>query len=199
MRPEPDYFEETRLGKPYDLKLLRRLTPSSVPRRLLLGSIGLVVLITLLDVALPYVTKLAIDRYIVPPSQAPRTPSGVAAGRALPELDVVRPGRRRAVLQRTRDRAQDRRGLRPHRLRGPGPAGPGGPGPAAPRRPGGPGASGRDLFGPGDFRFPAQLRPVGDHGDHRPADHARPAHAAVSATSRTWRWSSSPATRWDGW
>jgi ATP-binding cassette subfamily B protein len=68
MRPEQDYFEETRLGKPYDLRLLRRLYPFTRPhRRLLAGSIGLVILITLLDVALPYLTKEAIDRYLVPP------------------------------------------------------------------------------------------------------------------------------------
>ena len=67
MRPDQDYFEETRLGKPYDLKLLRRLRPFTRPhRRLIVWSVGLVVLITLLDLALPYVTKLAIDRYIVP-------------------------------------------------------------------------------------------------------------------------------------
>ncbi|MBW2585191.1 MAG: ABC transporter ATP-binding protein, partial [Deltaproteobacteria bacterium] len=35
-------------------------------RLLLFGSIGLVLLITALDLALPYVTKIAIDRYIVP-------------------------------------------------------------------------------------------------------------------------------------
>jgi ATP-binding cassette subfamily B protein len=70
MRPEPDYFEETRLGKPYDVRLLRRLYPFTRPHRRLLGwSIGLVILITLLDVALPYLTKEAIDRYIVPPAE----------------------------------------------------------------------------------------------------------------------------------
>ena len=70
MRTEPDYFEETRLGKPYDLRLLRRLYPFTRPHRRLLGwSIGLVILITLLDVTLPYLTKEAIDRYIVPPAE----------------------------------------------------------------------------------------------------------------------------------
>lgn len=69
MRPDADYFEETRLGKPYDLRLLRRLGPFARPHRRLLGwSIALVMLITLLDVALPYLTKEAIDRYIVPPA-----------------------------------------------------------------------------------------------------------------------------------
>ncbi len=69
MRPEQDYFEETRLGKPYDFRLLRRLYPFARPhRRLLAWSVALVLLITLLEVALPYLTKEAIDRYIVPPA-----------------------------------------------------------------------------------------------------------------------------------
>jgi len=67
MKPDSGYFEETKLGKPYDLKLLKRIYPFTGPyRRLLFGSIGLVLLITVLDLALPYVTKIAIDRYIVP-------------------------------------------------------------------------------------------------------------------------------------
>ena len=75
MRSEPGYFEETHLGKPHDIKLLRRLYPFIRSQRtLLLVSIGLVVLITLIDVALPYVTKLAIDGYIVPSED--RTPPG---------------------------------------------------------------------------------------------------------------------------
>lgn len=67
MQPDFGYFEEKKLGKPYDVKLLKRLYPFTRPYRLLLlGSIGLVLLITVLDLALPYVTKVAIDRYIVP-------------------------------------------------------------------------------------------------------------------------------------
>ena len=77
MQHDHGYFEESKLGKPYDIKLLKRLYPFTRPYRLLLfGSIGLVVLITVLDLALPYVTKVAIDRYIVP------TTDGVAAGKA---------------------------------------------------------------------------------------------------------------------
>ena len=87
MRPDQDYFEETRLGKPYDLKLLRRLRPFTRPhRRLIVWSVGLVVLITLLDLALPYVTKLAIDRYIVPgqeSSKAASAENGDPVGRYL--------------------------------------------------------------------------------------------------------------------
>jgi ATP-binding cassette subfamily B multidrug efflux pump len=67
MQPDYGYFEETRLGKAYDVRLLRRLHPFIRPYRLLLtASIGLVLIITFLDLALPYVTKIAIDRYIVP-------------------------------------------------------------------------------------------------------------------------------------
>jgi len=67
MRADFGYFEEKQLGKPYDVKLLRRLYPYTRPYRLLLFfSIILIVLITLLDLSLPYVTKIAIDRYIVP-------------------------------------------------------------------------------------------------------------------------------------
>jgi ATP-binding cassette subfamily B protein len=67
MQPDYGYFEEKKLGKPYDVRLLKRLYPFARPYRLLLfGSIGLVLLMTVLDLALPYVTKVAIDRYIVP-------------------------------------------------------------------------------------------------------------------------------------
>jgi len=67
MHPDYGYFEETRLDKPYDVKLLKRLLPFIHPYKLLiLWSIFLVIGITALDLALPYVTKVAIDRYIVP-------------------------------------------------------------------------------------------------------------------------------------
>ncbi len=66
MRRDYGYFEEDQLGKPYDLRLLRRLFPYVRPYRLLfLLSIGLVTAITVLDLTLPYLTKVAIDRYIV--------------------------------------------------------------------------------------------------------------------------------------
>jgi len=66
MRTDYGYFEEDQLGKPYDLRLLRRLFPHVRPYRfLLLLSIAFVTCITALDLALPYLTKVAIDRYIV--------------------------------------------------------------------------------------------------------------------------------------
>jgi ATP-binding cassette subfamily B protein len=72
MHPDYGYFEETRLGKPYDIKLLRRLYPFIRSYKfLILCSIFLVLGITVLDLALPYVTKVAIDQYIVPRTAQP--------------------------------------------------------------------------------------------------------------------------------
>ncbi len=60
-------FSEEKLGKSYDLKLLGRLLPFAKPYKLLfLCSIFLVVMITLMDLSIPYITKITIDTYIVP-------------------------------------------------------------------------------------------------------------------------------------
>ena len=93
MPPEPDYFEEARLGKAYDFRLLRRLAPFGRPHlRSLLWSIGLVVLITLLELSLPVLTQQAVDRYIVPAAAAPgRGPGGRL--RPPPADRPLRPGR----------------------------------------------------------------------------------------------------------
>jgi ATP-binding cassette subfamily B multidrug efflux pump len=100
MHPDFGYFEETKLGKPYDIKLLKRLYPYSRPYRLLLfGSIGLVLLITALDLALPYITKVAIDRYIVPQTDSLSKDSGYdteAKSRRL-KVNVTDPAKRRLV------------------------------------------------------------------------------------------------------
>ncbi len=78
MRSDFGYTEEEKLGKPYDVKMLRRLYPFTKPyKRLILYSVLLVIIITLFDLSLPYITKIAIDRYIVPridstPSKAPK-------------------------------------------------------------------------------------------------------------------------------
>jgi ATP-binding cassette subfamily B multidrug efflux pump len=67
MRHNQLFFGEKKLGKSHDARLLKRLFPFLRPyRAMILASIFLVVLITLLDLAIPYVTKIAIDRYIVP-------------------------------------------------------------------------------------------------------------------------------------
>ncbi len=67
MRSDFGYFEEDKLGKHYNVKMLKKLYPFAKPyKRFFLISIVLVSFITLLELSLPYVTKIAIDRYIVP-------------------------------------------------------------------------------------------------------------------------------------
>jgi len=63
---EYGYMEEGKLGKPYDYRLLGRLIHYAFPyKKTILLALLLTMLITLLDLALPYLSKIAIDRYIV--------------------------------------------------------------------------------------------------------------------------------------
>jgi ABC-type multidrug transport system fused ATPase/permease subunit len=63
---EYGYMEEGKLGKPYDLSLMRRLTRYAYPyKKVILFALLLTMLITLMDLALPYLSKIAIDRYIL--------------------------------------------------------------------------------------------------------------------------------------
>jgi len=63
---EYGYMEEGKLGKPYDYRLLGRLIHYAFPyRNTILAALFLTTLITLLDLALPYLSKIAIDRYIL--------------------------------------------------------------------------------------------------------------------------------------
>jgi ATP-binding cassette subfamily B multidrug efflux pump len=100
MHPDYGYFEETRLGKPYDVKLLKRLFPFIKPyKSLILWSIIMVIGITGLDLALPYVTKVAIDRYIVPQTTnapAAHGPGDENRGRYL-KADLKNPRQRRII------------------------------------------------------------------------------------------------------
>ncbi len=65
------YSEETTLGKTYDLRLLKRLWPFTRSYRVhLLCAVLLIILITVLELAMPYITKITIDRYIVPRPEA---------------------------------------------------------------------------------------------------------------------------------
>lgn len=67
MHSEYSHYSEDKLNQRYDLKLLSRLLPLAWKYKFFFfGAVFLVVLITLLDISLPYVTKIAIDRYIVP-------------------------------------------------------------------------------------------------------------------------------------
>lgn len=68
MRGDFGYVEEGHTGKPYDPALLKRLWPLVRPhRRMLIASVAFVMILTLVELALPYFSKIAIDRYIVPP------------------------------------------------------------------------------------------------------------------------------------
>jgi len=61
------YFEEEELGKPYDIKMFKRLRPFVSPyRRFIIGSVCLIILISLIDLSIPYISKIAIDRYMMP-------------------------------------------------------------------------------------------------------------------------------------
>jgi len=54
------------LGKPYNLRLLRRLAHYAFPyKKVIALALFLTILITLLELALPYLSKIAIDRYIL--------------------------------------------------------------------------------------------------------------------------------------
>ena len=60
------YMEEGKLGKPYDLKLMARLGEFLKPYWTLMAlSLLLVLIMAGLDLLIPYLTKEAIDRYIV--------------------------------------------------------------------------------------------------------------------------------------
>jgi len=66
MRGEFGYMEEGQLGKPYNLRLLKRLSVFIKPYRRIIGiALSFSILITLLNLASPYLTKIAIDRYIL--------------------------------------------------------------------------------------------------------------------------------------
>ncbi len=67
MRLDFGNYEEEVLGKPYDAGLIKRLFPLVKPYKAwFFFSIVIVVSITLLSLLVPYITKEAIDRYIVP-------------------------------------------------------------------------------------------------------------------------------------
>jgi ABC-type multidrug transport system fused ATPase/permease subunit len=60
------YMEEGPLGKPYNVRLLRRLARYALPyKKVIALGLCLSILITVLNLALPYVSKIAIDRYIL--------------------------------------------------------------------------------------------------------------------------------------
>ena len=66
MYPDFGYMEEGKLGKAYDLKLMARLSAFLKPYWVLMSlSLLFVLIMASLDLLIPYLTKEAIDRYIV--------------------------------------------------------------------------------------------------------------------------------------
>jgi ATP-binding cassette subfamily B protein/subfamily B ATP-binding cassette protein MsbA len=67
-----EYFhEEEELHKPYDARLMRRLLGYAKPyRRLIALAILLLFFATIFDLALPYISKVTIDRHILPYARA---------------------------------------------------------------------------------------------------------------------------------
>ncbi|NNF97810.1 MAG: ABC transporter ATP-binding protein [Desulfobacteraceae bacterium] len=67
MKSDDAHSEQRMRGRTYDIRLLINLFPFvNKYKWLILASIGLVIFITLLDLTIPYLTKIAIDEYIVP-------------------------------------------------------------------------------------------------------------------------------------
>ena len=60
------YMEEGKLGKPYNLRLLKRLSRYALPyKKTVALALFLSILLTLCMLAIPYLSKIAIDRYII--------------------------------------------------------------------------------------------------------------------------------------
>ncbi|MBW2041705.1 MAG: ABC transporter ATP-binding protein [Deltaproteobacteria bacterium] len=96
------YFEEDRLGKPDNLKMIGKIYPFARPYRWgFVLTVALVFMLTLLDLSIPYVTKVAIDRYIVPPQKDTGTQSPASPGPAsrLYVVDLSDPVNRRLVAR----------------------------------------------------------------------------------------------------
>ena len=66
MHGEYGYIEEGELGRPYDMSLLKRFVPYAARYlRPIAAALALAVAVTLLDLAVPYLSKIAIDRFIL--------------------------------------------------------------------------------------------------------------------------------------
>lgn len=105
MRDGFGYSETGEKGRLYDLNLLKRLFPYTKNyRRLLTGSVLLVVLITILDLTLPLVTRFAIDTYIlpVPVSSDIETVRGAVPPKRYYSVDLSAEDRARVVATNNR-------------------------------------------------------------------------------------------------
>lgn len=70
-----EYFAEENVGTMTDTRLIRRMAPFVRPYlHHLVAAVFLILFVTFIDLAMPYVTKIAIDQYIVPKVTAPIDP-----------------------------------------------------------------------------------------------------------------------------
>ena len=61
------FHEEEVLGKAYDSRLMKRLLTYMKPYRgQVVLAVGLMLFATAFDLLLPYLTKIALDQYIIP-------------------------------------------------------------------------------------------------------------------------------------
>jgi ATP-binding cassette subfamily B protein len=75
MADNKNLFAEKDLGKSGDMGLLKKLVPYVTPYRMLFAVIlAFILMITGLELTIPYITKIAIDRYIVPETIRRPTP-----------------------------------------------------------------------------------------------------------------------------
>ncbi|MBN2060072.1 MAG: ABC transporter ATP-binding protein [Deltaproteobacteria bacterium] len=59
-------MEEGKLGKPYNIRLFKRLARYAIPYKMIIGiSLFIIIFITIFDLTLPYLSKVAIDKYIL--------------------------------------------------------------------------------------------------------------------------------------
>ncbi len=66
MQSDYGYMEEGQLGRPYNLRYLKRLAQYALPyKKIILFCLSMAILITILDLTLPYISKVAIDKYIL--------------------------------------------------------------------------------------------------------------------------------------
>jgi len=66
MYGEYGYMEEGPLGKAYNFRLLKRLSHYAGPyKKIIFSALFLTIMITLMDLALPYLAKITIDRYVL--------------------------------------------------------------------------------------------------------------------------------------
>ena len=90
-----DHHDEETLGKPYDARLVRRLMTYVRPYvRLVTLAVLMLVAVTCFELAIPYLTRMALDDYIVANSRLVTDDGGEVArefvGRRRQAQDVLR-------------------------------------------------------------------------------------------------------------